>query len=98
MNYDYFKYYKGEDKCPDDWSGESNGIIWGAEKAVAESWDHHEKMLRTGEAKGPAELYVASLVLGIAASHAPYSMKEVEEDYFKGREDLLERCLAYLKD
>lgn len=83
----YFKFYRGEDRCPEEWCGQPRGIIWGAEREAERIWPD----LVSGEWGTSATLEgrLEEFVSGVAGKFDPFGWTDVMEFYSvaKSRED-----------
>ncbi len=81
----YLKFYRGEEKCPEDWCGEPQGVIWGAEKQIALDWDYLVKQ----EQNRPLEERIEEWVSLAVGKFDPWDAVKDMEFYrsTKGRDD-----------
>lgn len=81
----YFKFYRGEESCPDEWCGEPKGIIWGAEREAERIWpDLVSGKWGNGDT---IEKRLEEFISGIAGKFSPFDWVEVAGFYrrTKGR-------------
>lgn len=84
----YFKYYRGEDRCPEEWRGEPEGIIWSAERLmddevfwaqiVSGEWDEG---LGWGREERTLQERITDIVISTAQKFDPWDWKEVAKLY-----------------
>ena len=89
----YFKFYRGEERCPDEWIDTPKGMIWQAEKNAEHFWEN----LSSGEwdkelgfeSPRPLEATLEDYVVSTAQKFDPWNWAEVERIYkeTKRRED-----------
>lgn len=80
----YFKYYRGEESCPDSWRGKTEGNIWCGERVVEENWER----IKSGEwdksfgyDPRPIEETIEDIIIGVAQKFAPWDWEEVAALY-----------------
>ena len=86
----YFKFYRGEEFCPDEWCGEPQGVIWGAERNMEYHWESissgdWDRMLGYNPPR-PLEESMTDFVVSTAQRFCPFDWWEVERFYRKIRE------------
>lgn len=81
----HFKYYRGEESCPEEWCGKPEGIIWGAEREIEHAWDsissgEWDKSLGYDTPR-PIEESISDFVVSTAQKFDPWDWEKVAEFY-----------------